>query len=312
MSLAPIPWHPCDGHLVKGYIVQHPLPNEAKITLGGRVAFGCPVQTMSLEWLSLSRNCPGGGWGFNEQRKQSYTIIPGEFPPECVLGCLNWAIHLLVLREGSHPNFLARAPGPLASCLWSMEPVCHGSQTRTNRAHHISTLSENFPKVSLSSFPSVPLTRQPRPPNNQPNTSSRKILGCFPCRKCNYGTRVLKTCWGPHSWGWGHSLPGKGQYVPWMVASVHKNSVRPSGPCRENLQEDRWRKETTVCTLRVAMVIRKSTGLKTFVFFFLGSYWFSRLTSTNPGCGQWSEKASQGPHRGFPVLNRKRIVSLAL
>lgn len=34
---------------MKGTIVQHALLNEARITLGDPIAFGCPVQTMSLE-----------------------------------------------------------------------------------------------------------------------------------------------------------------------------------------------------------------------------------------------------------------------
>lgn len=92
--------------------------NEAKITLGGRIALGCPVQTMSLEWLSLSRNCPGGGWRFNEHREQSYPIMPRVFPPECVFGLLSTELFISRHLQGSAPQLLSAWLAPLISqCL---------------------------------------------------------------------------------------------------------------------------------------------------------------------------------------------------
>lgn len=83
--LIPISRCPCDGYPMKEYIVQYLLLNRAKITLSGWIAFGCPLQTMSPQWLSLPGNFPQGEWVFNKRRKQPCTIIPREFSSSCVL-----------------------------------------------------------------------------------------------------------------------------------------------------------------------------------------------------------------------------------
>lgn len=167
---APIPWRPCDGCLVKGSIVQHSLLNETRLKLRGRIALGCPVQTMSLKWLSLSQNCPGGKWGFNEQRKQSSPSYPENFLHYVFWAAFNLAIHLLALWKEMHPNFLAPCCTPLPQPFnfFSMEHVdCYGSQHWSNEEPLPSLFTKDNPKVLLITM-AIILILQLWPPKGQP------------------------------------------------------------------------------------------------------------------------------------------------
>lgn len=277
---------------MKGSIVQHPLLNQAKITLSGRIAFGCPGQTMSLEWLSLSRNCPGGGWGFNEQRKYSYTIIPREFPPECVLGGFQLSYSSLGSQKGNAPQFLGTWLYPLASQPL-VQGACHGSQHWTNK-----DLSHPLCQRRVQGLSATTLTLQSRPPKDQPH----EALSLF--------VQSLKKEPPPlppgGRMGTGERRGWEGLLRPPLLIldptvflakeSVSQNCHLGTQFCEAqwfwwtSLREDSWGRETTACTPTCCHGDQKCSALDlrplfSSVFFFFGSYLFNRLTNTNPGCG---------------------------
>jgi hypothetical protein len=204
-------------------------------------------------------------------------------------------------RQGTLTSgYLARPLDLSTSCLWSMEP-------EPTWAHHVYFYWRIIQRVL--SVVTVPL--QVRPPKKQPNNSLerlvwRQALSLSPGSVMGLGTENLTPKPGSNR------VSGKrGCVCPQMVVSLYKNSVRPSGPWGTSLQEDRWEKPQCVL-LSVAKVIRKSTDLNTFVFFFFEYYWFSRLTSRNPGCGKWTEKSILGAYRGFFLLQVEKKNSSTL
>lgn len=220
----------------------------------------------------------------------------GNFLQSLSWGAFNWAIHLLTLREERHPNVWGPGWTPWPLSLLSKE---QGSPSWAN-----GTLWKNNPLRSChpGHFCQVLQIAEPLHSLEIPCVVFRIWEEAFFLTFASVlATWAVRTWWRSHPSFWVQ----QGVYplvLPHYIRVLQEQSSLGNKPPG---RQRRARNHSVYPCMLLWQPGSLLASTPLFFFFSLslsfGSYWFSRLTNTNPGCGKWTDKASE-THTGFFLL----------